>query len=172
MTVIFFAFLWLVFIIGQSVILPAVFGWGFVYDLTIPIVVYLGLFRPLREGAAIVFALGLVMEGLSGGPFGIYMTAYYWMFIMLKWLISLFNFQSTLLTPFVVGAGVALENAVVLFMMSVGGSDPSAIAGVFRHMVIQVLWALPTGPFILMAIGTLHGSFERRVVARLRASDI
>ncbi|MFH1980871.1 MAG: hypothetical protein ABIL58_03415 [Pseudomonadota bacterium] len=172
MTVIFIAILWLLFVLGQSVILPAVFGWGFVYDLTIPIVVYLALFRPSREGAVLVFALGLTMEGLSGGPFGIYMTAYYWLFIVLKWLISLFNVQSTLLIPFVVAAGVALENAVVVFMMSAGGSAPMAIDGVLRHMVIQVLWALPTGPVILIVIRNLQGSFERRVVERFRTSDI
>jgi len=39
-------------------------------------------------------------------------------------------------------------------------------------MVIQVLWALPTGPVILLVIGSLQESFERRIVSRLRTSDI
>jgi len=172
MTVLFIAALWLVLFLVQSVVLPALLGWGFVYDLTIPIVVYLALFRPLRESAVIVFALGLMIEGLSGGPFGIYMTTYYWLFAVLKWLIGLFNVQSNLLIPFVVAAGVALENAVVVFLMILGGSDQTTVAGVLNHMLIQVLWALPTGPAILLLIRYLNQSFERRIVSRLRTSDI
>lgn len=172
MTVVFIAILWLVFILCQSVVLPTLFGWGFVYDLTIPIVVYLAVFRPLREGAIIVFALGLTMEGLSGGAFGIYMTTYYWLFISLKWLISLFNVQNSLLIPFVVAAGVAWENAVVVFVMSLGGSEMTAIAEVIAHMVSQVLWALPTGPVLLIVIRFLDDAFDRRLIARFRTSDI
>ncbi len=171
MTVVYLTLLWLVLFVSQSVVLPFVFGWGFVYDLTIPIVVYLALFRQLREGAVMVVLLGLAMEGLSGGPFGIYMTTYYWLFAVLKWLISLFNVQSRFLIPFVVAAGVAFENTVVVFVMSLGGSEPATLANVINNMIIQVLWALPTGPIILLAIRSLVVAFERRIVARLTKSE-
>jgi cell shape-determining protein MreD len=172
MTAIFVVVIWMVLILGQSVVLPLAFGLNYVYDLTIPIVVYLALFRSLREGGAIVLLLGIIMEGLSGGPFGIYMTTYYWVFALLKWLISLFNVQSNFLIPFVVAAGVALENAVVVLVMSLGGSDPATIAGVVNDMVIQVIWALPTGPVILLAIQSLVNTFERRLVARITTSEL
>jgi cell shape-determining protein MreD len=172
MTAIFVVVIWMVLILGQSVVLPLAFGLNYVYDLTIPIVVYLALFRSLREGGAIVLLLGIIMEGLSGGPFGIYMTTYYWVFALLKWLISLFNVQSNFLIPFVVAAGVALENAVVVLVMSLGGSDPATIAGVVNDMVIQVIWALPTGPVILLAIQSLVNTFERRLVSRITTSEL
>lgn len=171
MTVVFIFVLWVVLILCQSVLLPWVMGWGLVYDLTIPVVIYLALFRPLREGAVVVFVLGLLMEGLSGGPFGIYMTTYYWLFAVLKWLISLFNVQSTFLIPFVVAAGVAMENAVVIFVMTLGGTDPPTIAGVLNQMVVQVAWALPTGPFVLLGIRALHDRFEKRIAARFQSSE-
>ena len=161
MSFIFHSILWLAIVVFQTAFTPKALQAIGVYDLVIPLVVYISLFRPLREGALLVGLIGLTMEGLSGGPFGIYVTTYYWSFVILKWLIGYFNVQSTFLIPFIVAACVVLENLVVILMVFLGGGSTQAVMGNIRHLSMQVLWAIPTGPVFLVVLQRMHGRFEQ-----------
>jgi rod shape-determining protein MreD len=158
---IFHSILWLAIVVFQTAFTPNALHAIGVYDLVIPLVVYIALFRPLREGAALVGLIGLTMEGLSGGPFGIYITTYYWSFAILKWLIGFFNVQSTFLIPFIVAACVVLQNLVVIFMVFLGGGDIQAVMGNIRHLSVQVLWAIPTGPVFLVVLQHMQERFDQ-----------
>ncbi len=71
-------------VILQTTVMPNLPLLDSFYDLLIPFVVFLGLFRPVRESLPFVFFLGFIMDNLSGSPFGLYLTAYFWLFIGVK----------------------------------------------------------------------------------------
>ena len=71
-------------VILQTAVLPYVPLLDRLYDLIIAFVIYLGLYRPLRDGLILSFFLGFIMDNLSGSPFGLYLTIYCWLLIGAK----------------------------------------------------------------------------------------
>ena len=160
------------FIVLQTTLFPLV-AWleGF-YDLLIPFVVYLGLFRPVKEGLPVVFFLGLAMDTLSGGAFGIYSTTYLWLYGVIAWLISFLHFQNKLLLPFVVVVGVFLENLVFLGTVKLGNPEGSLPMGLFRTVSVQLIWALFTGPLLLLLIRSVHRGWTGWITEKLEEREM
>ena len=144
-------------ILLQTTILPFIPLLQSIYDLLIPFVIYLGLYRPIREGLIFVFILGFLMDNLSGSPIGLYLATYCWLFIGVKWITTLFQVRNRILISLVVASFAIAPD------MRLPGN---AIQTVF----IQLLWALVTGPFMLMIFrygqnfldGITAGMFTRR----------
>ena len=127
------------------------------YDLLVPLVIYLGLFRSVRESLPVIIVIGFVMDNLSGGPLGLYLTAYLWLFAGVRWIIYVLHVGDKVLLPFVVAIGVLLENAI--FMGVIGMLEPGArfaSPSALTTIMIQVLWAAGTGPIFLILINSLH----------------
>ncbi len=121
------------------------------FDLMTPLVIYIGLFRPFTEGAAVVVCMGLVMDAVTGCPFGLYLTIFFWLYIGTKWGGQYFHAGSILLLPFIMGISVLFENALIIYAMAVskgGGKIPSEILA--RSIFIQTMWAMCIGPFFLL----------------------
>ena len=156
MTFFIYIFICLGFIVIQTTLFP-LFAWltGF-YDLLIPFVVYLGLFRPLKEGIPVVFCLGLIMDTLSGGAFGIYSTTYFWLYACIAWLVGFLHFKNNLLLPFIVVVGVLLENLVFLGTIILGNPGGNLPQETVKTLTIQFLWALFTGPLLVLFIRSIH----------------
>ena len=172
MTAFVYIFICLGFIVLQTTIFPLV-AWleGF-YDLLIPFVVYLALSRPLKEGVPIVFFLGLAMDTLSGGAFGIYNTTYFWLYGTIAWLIGFLQIKNNLLLPFVVVVGVFLENMVFLGTVKLGSPDAVLPLGIVRTVSVQLLWALLTGPLMLLMIKSVHRGWTKWVTERLGEGEV
>ncbi len=141
------------------------------YDLLIPFVVYLALFRPRRESLAVVVLLGLITDSLSGAPFGMFTTAYFWLFMSLRWVTQYLHASNTLLMPVVVALGVFVENLfftiIIAGFVPVEGFMPQA----FQALGAQFLWALVTGPFFLLALSSTHRRWDRWVQSRARVRN-
>ena len=58
------------------------------YDQLIPFMIYLALYRRLREGLLFVVLFGFIMDNISGSSFGLYLTTYCWLLIGVKWTIK------------------------------------------------------------------------------------
>ena len=67
----------LLLVILQTTIMPYLPPLDKFYDLLIPFIVYLSLSRPVRESLPFILFLGYIMDNLSGGPFGLYLTTYF-----------------------------------------------------------------------------------------------
>ena len=143
-------------VVLQTTLLSTVLIFDNFYDLLIPFVLYLGLFRPLAEGLSLILIFGFVMDSFSGGPFGLYMIAYFWLFICMRGVILFVQSGSIILRVFVVGAGVLLENAIILGTLVVLGMDRGISASDVRTAVLQILWAVCTGYFFLTLIDYGH----------------
>jgi hypothetical protein len=133
-------------------------------------VVYLSLFRSARESLLAIFCAGFVMDQLSSGPFGLYLTAYLWLFIGIRWLGRYLRLDNTVLLPLLVVGGVLLENVVML--SSIGLLSPGAQfpKGALPTMMVQLVWALTTGTFLLTFAVYVQQRLEKWYLARIEDS--
>ena len=146
----FYVALCLFLIILQTTLLPFLPLLENVYDLLIAFVIYLGLYRPIREGLIMVFFLGFLMDNLSGSPFGLYLTIYCWLFIGVKWITTLFQVGNRVLFSLVVAAGVLIANGIIISSFTIQGGDVRLPDNAMQTLLIQFIWALLTGPLMLM----------------------
>ncbi len=153
MTILFYILVSLCLVIIKTTLIPGVPVFEKFYDLLIPIIIYLGLFRPIREGAPIVLFFGLIMDGLCGGPVGLYLVTYIWIYAGMRWLRQFLHTGNLVLLTVAVAGGVAFEIAVLLGYMVL--LAPAAIIpeDTARTVILQIIWALITGPVILVIIG-------------------
>jgi len=131
------------------------------YDLLIPFIVYLGLSRPVRESLPFVFFLGFIMDNLSGSPFGLYLTAYFWLFVGVKGITQLLQVGNRLfIATLIVAAGVLIENLIFLGTLTVLGPDQQLAGDAVKAITIQILWAIWTGPLFLVAFRKLQNRLD------------
>ena len=152
MTILFYILVSLALVLIKTALIPGVLIFDKFYDLLIPIVIYLSLFRSLREGIPIVLFFGLIMDSLCGGPAGLYLATYVWLYTGMRWASQVMHTGSLLLTALAVAIGVAFESMVLMAYMLL--LAPSAIVpeDAVKTVMLQIIWALITGPVILMII--------------------
>ena len=140
-------------VILQTTVMPYLPLMDSFYDLLIPFVVFLGLSRPVRESLPFVFFLGFIMDNLSGSPFGLYLTAYFWLFIGVKGITKLLQVRNRLfIVTLIVAAGVLIENLIFLGTLTILGPDQQLSGNAARTVTIQVLWAIWTGPIFFVVL--------------------
>ncbi len=148
-------------VILQTTVMP---NWPLLdsfYDLLIPFVVFLGVSRPVRESLPFVFFLGFIMDNLSGSPFGLYLTAYFWLFIGVKGITKLLQVGNRLfIITLIVVAGVLIENLIFLGTLTILGPDQQLSGNAAKTVTIQVLWAAWTGPVFLVVFRNLQNRLE------------
>jgi rod shape-determining protein MreD len=131
------------------------------YDPLIPFIIFLGLSRPLRESLPFVFFLGFIMDNLSGSPFGLYLTAYVWVFVGVKGVTKLVQVGNRLFVILlIVTSSVLVENLIFLGTLTVLGPDQQLGRDAVKIVTIQVLWAVWTGPLFLMIFRNLQDLLE------------
>ncbi len=132
------------------------------YDLLVPLVLYLGIFRPVSESVVVILFIGFVMDNLSAGPFGLYVTIYLWLFIGTKWIVTFLHVANHFLLPLIVALGVLLENLIVLGTLVVltDSRFPDDLAATVGK---QTLWAVFTGAFFLISFEHVQKRWENRI---------
>ena len=140
-------------VILQTTVMPWLPLMDSFYDVLIPFVVFLGLSRPVRESLLFIFFLGFIMDNLSGSPFGLYLTAYFWLFIGVKGITKLLQIRNRLfIITLIVAAGVLIENLIFIGTLTVLGPDQQLAGNTARTVTIQVLWAIWTGPIFFVVL--------------------
>jgi rod shape-determining protein MreD len=134
-------------VILQTTVMPHLPLLNSFYDPLIPFIVFLGLSRPVRESLPFVFFLGFIMDNLSGTPFGLYLTAYFWLFVGVKGITRLLQVGNRLfIIMLIVASGVLIENLIFLGTLTILGPDKQLAGNAAKTVTIQVLWAIWTGP--------------------------
>jgi cell shape-determining protein MreD len=131
------------------------------YDLLSPFVIYLSIFRSNRESLVIIFLFGFFMDIISGGPFGLYITAYVWLFIGVRWAITFLHIGDSMLLPFVVALGVLMENFIFAVTSAMFEQSTRISEAMVRTITVQVLWAVFTGPLFLMLFNASYRRWDR-----------
>jgi rod shape-determining protein MreD len=121
------------------------------YDLLIPFIVYLSLSRPVRESLPFILFLGFIMDNLSGGPFGLYLTTYFWLYVGVRGITMFIQVGNRLLIiALIVAGGVLFENLISLGAFALLGSRQQFAGDAPEIVTIQVLWAIFTGSLFLL----------------------
>ena len=152
MTIFFYIMVSICLVIIKTTLIPGIPLFAKFYDLLIPIVIYLAFFRSIKESIPIILFFGMIMDSLCGGPVGLYLTTYIWLYAGTRWLSQYLHTGSLLLLSVAVAFGVVFEILILLGYMLFLAPNASIPADAVRTIVLQILWALFTGPMILMII--------------------
>jgi cell shape-determining protein MreD len=148
-------------IVIQTTVMPHIPALERFYDLLTPLVLYLSIFRPVREGTVMILIFGFLMDNISGGPFGLYLTAYFWLFLSVRWAITFLHIGDSFLLPFVVAVGVLMENLIFIGANAMFEQNLQFSQIMVNTVVVQVLWAVFTGPLFLMLFNYSHRRWDR-----------
>ena len=150
-------------VILQTTVMPYLPLLDKFYDLLIPFIIYLSLSRPVRESLPFVVFLGFIMDNLSGGPFGLYLTTYFWLYVGVKGITTFIQVGNRLvIITLIVAGGVLFENLILLGTFAIAGSRQQFAGDVIEIVAVQTLWAIITGSLFLL--------FFRNAQSRLGAA--
>lgn len=139
-------------VVAKTTILTLPLFHGIFYDLLIPLVVFLSLSLPNRISVSVVVILGLIMDLLSGGIFGLYLSIYFWIFLSVKGLSKCFDVGDTIFQSVLIGVCVFDQH----FMFCAPWKGAQLLTVRVVPVLLQTVFAVLTGPGILMLLGALH----------------
>jgi cell shape-determining protein MreD len=101
------------------------------------------------------------MDNLSGGPFGLYLTTYFWLLIGVKGITLILQVGNRLfIMTLIVAAGVLMENLIFLGTFAVFGPEQQFAGDAVTIVTIQVLWAALTGSLFLIIFRNTHNRLD------------
>jgi cell shape-determining protein MreD len=156
MTYGFHIFIGFLLIVLQTCFAPLAALPGDMYDLQIALMLYLVLFRPIRENLFAAVFIGVAMDSMSAAPFGVYSLTYLLIFISGTWTVRFLQSGNRYLLPFFVMYGVVMENLIFAGVCFLPGSVVRPPADAMASLGEQVIWALLTGAFLVRGIRLLH----------------
>jgi hypothetical protein len=150
-------------ILLQTTLLPELPFSGSFYDLLTPVVIHISVYRPLREGVPLVLLLAFGMDGLSGGPPGLYISLYTWLYLAMRYLRQFLHVGNLILLSLVAVAGVGLESLAFFGLIGLGSPIGDIWLVAVHTIVNQLAFAVFTAPLILVLlhagqgrVGSLH----------------
>ena len=147
-------------IIVQTTLITYFHIFAGMYDLLIPFVVFISICLPLRESLPFILILGLIMDNLSGSPFGFYLTFYFWLFVGVRWILKFLRVSNKFFLSLVVVVAVLIQNALIIgtFELARPGWQLPAVA--LKNITLQFFWALTTGPLFLFCLLAISRRFN------------
>ncbi len=134
---------------------------GGMYDLFLLFVIYLGFYRTIREGFPLVIFFGLAMDALSGGPFGLYLTSYFWLYVSILGMIGFMRVGNNMVLPLVVVGSILFQNIIFLGTMTLFVPEAKIPVFLYRNVLTQVLWSVITGPILILLFHRAHVVLEK-----------
>ena len=150
----------LLLLIVQTTVLSYSNAIGGIYDLLIPFVIFLSISLPVRESLPFILVLGFIVDNLSGSPFGLYLTFYFWLFVGMRWIIKYLRAGNKLFLSLVVVVAVIIENFLVMGTFAFFGPSGQLPAEAAKNIALQTVWALVTGPLFLLSLLSISKRFN------------
>ncbi|RJP94062.1 MAG: rod shape-determining protein MreD [Desulfobacteraceae bacterium] len=154
----------------QTTLLSNFSGLFSLYDLLIPAVVYLTLFRPSKAECSAIIVAGLVMDLLSEAPMGSYLITYIVIFLVFQNSKKYFHFRNLGLFQIVSIIGIFMEHCVfgVFKLMKTMTVDISFYA--LQIVLTQTAWAVVTIPFIYIILNSGFKGFDHLIIKGFKPS--
>jgi cell shape-determining protein MreD len=130
------------------------------YDLLIPFVIFLSICLPLRESLPFILILGLIMDNISGSPFGLYLTFYFWLLVGVGWVLTFLRASNKLFLSMVVVVAVLIQNGLIIGTFGFAGPGWQIPAAGLKNVTVQFFWALTTGPLFLFCLLAISKRFN------------
>lgn len=148
----------------QTTLLPDFFPFNSFYDLMLPIVLYIAVFRPAVENTESVFCIlffGFIMDNINGGPVGLFPLFYLGAFLSIKLFIMFVYFDKPMVLTMVAAISVLAENIVFYLGAAILGNGSHFLGEAVKSIFVQIVWAIITGAFFITYIRSLHLSWEK-----------
>jgi len=139
-------------LICQTTLLPRLGFVGHFFDLLLPWVIYLAAFRPVHETLFFVLFMGALMDNLSGGPFGLYLISYVWLFIAVRLAAAVVRAENPVVLVLIIITAVASQNALFGMTLGISGAGALSSGDVIRIVSEQVGWVLLIGPILALGM--------------------
>lgn len=140
------------FAVFQTACLPLVCLSCRRFDMVLPLVIYLSVCRPVAESIPLVAFFGIVMDCLSGSPFGLYVVTYVWLLLGVRGSMYFLDAGSYFLFPLILMLGMVIEHLLFAFSTS---RTPSV------GILATALWTIVAAPFFLMFFNALFDRIGR-----------
>lgn len=147
-------------IVGQTTILRLPSFQGVFYDLLIPLVVFARFNLPEKKAGILVVMIGILMDLFSGGIFGLYLTAYFWIFLLVKWISNYFELQGTMFRSVLIAVCVLAENLIFFVFAATPWKGIQLLTSRIGPVVGQIILGAITGPAILVALEKIHARVQ------------
>lgn len=118
-------------------------------DIVIAYVVYVGLFLPFGVSVGLIVVLGVLMDSISGGPFGLYLTVYLWIVLGLKPFVTILNLKNIYTLQMLLCGAVVFENLVLFAGTALLKHEIVISSDALRGMIYQLFWTIFLGPFFI-----------------------
>lgn len=139
-----------IILIGVQTSLVAVLPpWLSFYNLLIPYVIFLSLFRPTPETLLQILWVGVLMDMLSVAPRLIYVIIFIGLFLLFRNIRTYFQLLDSYLFVILIAVGIALEHLVFGMVSLVRGFPAEPSLFTLYVVLIHFLWAAVTGPLML-----------------------
>lgn len=171
MIYLFYSIICIILVLMQTVVLPNIPGFHVFYDLGLVFVFYLSLYRQVRESLPFVLIFGFVMDNLSGAPFGIYLTVYFWLYFGLKWMTCFLRVRNIVLLPLVIALGMVFKNAIFIATIAIELNWAEFHLDILRMIGYQLLWAILTGPILLVSVFRIHSRWDLWMMTLFEEKD-
>jgi rod shape-determining protein MreD len=143
-------------IVAQTTVLRPSVCHGLLYDLLIPCVVFLSLNQTAKRGLPVILGLGLVMDAVSGGIFGVYVSVYFWIFLLSRGLYRYFQIGNTISQALLIGLCVLGQQLILWSAAEPVGQGIPYLVSQARPVLLQPLLAALTGPAVLLILRKMN----------------
>ena len=150
-------------IIVQTTLLTYFNIFAGMYDLLIPFVIFISICLPLRESLPFILILGLIMDNLSGSPFGLYLMYYFWLFVGVRWILKFLRVSNKFFLSLVVVVAVLIQNVLIVGTFGLAGPGWQLPGAALKNITVQLFWALATGPLFLFCLLAISKRFNIQV---------
>ena len=163
-SVVFFALL----ICLQTTVFSNFSGAFSLYDLLIPAVVYLTLFRPYNTELPAIIIAGVIMDLLSEAPMGFYLITYATILLIFQKSKKYLHVRNMGLFQIVSILGILIEYCVFSVFTSIQAMTVDAPVYEIQTVLIQVAWGAVTIPFIYLILNYGFRTFDQMIIRGFR----
>lgn len=152
MTFPFLILLSLFLIVLQTTVLPEIAIIHNTFDLVIINVLYVSLLFSHPWVLGIVAVVGCIMDSLSGSPFGLFISSYIWMYILVQLMKPVFFSRSLFFLPAVTIFSVLIEYGFLILSVFISSGSKGVLSLNFSLMIQQLLWAVVLIPLAVKLV--------------------
>jgi len=138
------------------------------YDLLIPYVVYLILFRSSVGMLPVILISGCLMDLLSGGTIGVYIATYILILICFRNATIYFHFKKIILFQIVIILSVLMENILFCMVISIQSMSFKLTFYGTSVLVIQLIWALISSSLLYFMFDYIFNRIDKLIIGGLR----
>jgi rod shape-determining protein MreD len=113
-----------------------------------------------RVAFGVAVGLGLLMDGLSGAPFGLYTTAYVWMAVIVRRMTTIIRADQAGMIQLFAGLGVLFQAMVILILTAMIDPEFRIPFNVVEGIGMQMLLAAIFAPFLFSLFYRFQGAGE------------